>query len=513
MSRSRLSIAEPSHANGALSQANTGRSRARSAARAPPARPSKRIILCEDGTWLNSDNNSLKDALSIPSNITRLSRAIKSVSSDGIPQIVYYHFGVGGSSGSFKILNRLAGFNGDGIGEIIREGYEFVCNNYSLGDEIFLFGFSRGAYTARSIAGLIDNIGVLTKDGLPYLAEIYRDVKNEHDENYRPRHPDIPFPDKPPASDPAYKEQLQRRRMTILDVRIKVVGVWDTVGALGVPKVPLLTRLRLQSTTMHEFRFHDTALCDCVEYAFQALSLDERRASFQPCLWEKLEDNQTNLRQVWFPGAHSNIGGGYDDQQIATITFAWMVAQCQPFLDFDLDYVIDQWEDVEDYEKQHEDRARPWSFGTIFSGVTASYAALGTMVRKPGRYTVMDPVNGKETNEPLIDTREYIHPCVRARIKLKGPGIDDKGDYECKALVDWKLVVENDEGAKRPSIYWRARDKPPKGFPAELPEAPLKPLELELLEYDKETFDYVTKPSGVKRRSTQKRRSRSDDGR
>lgn len=503
MSRSRLSIAEPSQANGGLSQANTGRSRARSGVRQPSARPSKRLIICEDGTWLDSDNASLKGALAIPSNITRIARAIKNVSSDGIPQVVYYHFGVGGSGGFF---NKLSGFNGAGIDEIIREGYEFVCTNYSIGDEIFIFGFSRGAYAARSIAGLVDNIGVLSKDGLPSLAEIYRDVKYQHDDNYRPKHPDIPFPNKPSAADPAYKEQLQRRRLTRLECSIKVIGVWDTVGSLGVPKVPWLTRLGLQSSTMKEYRFHDTALCDCVEYAFQALSLDERRASFQPCLWEKLEGNQTTLRQVWFPGAHSNIGGGYDDQQIATITFAWMVAQCQPFLDFDLDYVVDQWEDVEDYQKHHEDRSRPWSFGTIFDGITSTYALLGTSTRKPGRYTMIDPSTGKETDEPLIDTREYIHPCVRARITLKGPGLNDKGDYECKSMTEWKLVVENEEGAKRPSIYWRSRDRPEKGFPGELPEAPLKPLEIELLEYDKDTFDYVTKPSGVRRRSTRKSR-------
>ena len=507
MSRSRLSVAEPSQANGGVSQANTGRSRARSNVRSGPVRPSKRLILCEDGTWLNTDGSNEKGDLSIPSNITRLERAIKPISSDGIPQICYYHYGVGGSGGVFS---RFAGFNGAGIDEIIREGYEFICSNYTVGDEIFIFGFSRGAYTARSIAGLIDQIGVLTKDGLPYLAEIYKDVKYENDDSYRPKHPDLPFPNKPSASDPAYREQLQRRRLTILNAPIKVVGVFDTVGALGIPKIPLLTRIGLQSTTMKDYRFHDTALGNCIEFAFQALSLDERRASFTPCLWEKMEGNQTVLRQVWFPGAHANIGGSYPDQQIATITLAWMVAQCQPFLDFDLDYVIDQWEDVEDYGKHHDGQARQWSFGKIFDGVTAVYALAGRMIRKPGRYCFVDPETGAATDEPLFDTHEYIHPCVRARFKLKGPGIEDRGIYDCKALMDWKLVIENEEGAKRPSIYWRARERPEKGFVGELPEAPLKPLELELLEYDRETYEYVVNPSGVRRRSVRKSRLPED---
>jgi hypothetical protein len=255
--------------------------------------------------------------------------------------------------------------------------------------------------------------------------------------------------------------------------------------------------------TMKEYSFYDTSLGNCIEYAFQALSLDERRYSFQPAVWEKLEGNQTNLRQVWFPGAHSNIGGGYDDQQIATITFAWMIAQCQSFLDFDVDYVYDQWDDVEEFYQKQKEKVRPWSFGTIFDGMMSYYALGGTVVRKPGRYCAIDPTNGKATDEPLVDTREYIHPCVRSRIKLRGPGIHDRGIYECKALLGWKLVIENEEGAKRPAIFWRARDKPPPGFARELPEAPLKQLELDLLDYDPETFDYVTKPSGTRKRRSQ----------
>ena len=501
---SRLSLPPPDEP----SLANTGRSRARS--KAPAAgRPSKRIILCEDGTWLNADSGSLKGALVIESNITRISRAIKPVSSDGIPQVVYYHYGIGAGN---TIFDRLQGLAGAGLNEFIREGYQFVADNYAPGDEIFLFGFSRGAYTARSIAGLIDQIGMLTKAGMPFLSEIFRDVRHQHDQNYEPKHPDVPFPNKPSARDPAYTRELRRRGLTRLDIPIKVIGVFDTVGALGVPKIGWLTRIGLQTKSMQDMRFYDTALSDCMENAFQALSLDERRYSFQPTLWEKLEGNTTTLRQVWFPGAHANIGGGYADQQIATLTLAWMVAQCQPFLDFDLDYVIDQWDASEEYYEKHNEKMRPWSFGKIWDGLSGIYVAGGVNIRKPGRQTMVDPATGRETHEPLIDTREFIHPCVRSRIKLGGPGIDDKGRYECKALRDWKLMIENDQGAKRPSIYWRARDQPEEGFVRELAEAPLKQLELEILEYDPETMEYVLKPSGVRRRSTRRssRAPRSD---
>ncbi|KAF2718853.1 hypothetical protein K431DRAFT_229884 [Polychaeton citri CBS 116435] len=470
-------------------------------------RPSKRLILCEDGSWLNAQSNSLKNSLAIPSNVTRLSRAVKAHSRDGIPQVVYYHFGVGASGG---IVDKIyGGISGDGLAEIVREGYDFVSSNYVLNDEIFLFGFSRGAFTARSIAGLIGEIGVLTKDGLPYFAEIFRDVQHMHDPNYVPKHPDLPFPDKPSASDPRYRYELQKRGLTRLSVSIKIVGVWDTVGSLGTPKVGWLQRVGLQSSVSKQMSFYDTSLSNCIENAFQALALDERRYSFQPAVWEKLNGNTTILRQVWFPGAHSNIGGGYDDQQIATISFAWMVAQCQPFIDFDIDYVLDQWEAAEDYYGRHEQRTRPWSFGKIFSGMTGFYALGGEKVRTPGRNYAVDPNTGRQTDDPLRDTHEYIHPCVRARIKLGGLGLEDKGRYECKALEDWKLYIEYGENSKRPNIFWKLRTKEKNVSTRVLPEAPLWQLEREIIEYDLETEDYVMNPSAVRQKRTP--RSRKGD--
>ena len=99
-----------------------------------------------------------------------------------------------------------------------------------MDDEIFLFGFSRGAFTARSIAGLIAGVGLLTKAGLPYLAEVFKDFENRGNPNYRPANLDSPFPNKPSASDPRYEEELEKRGLSRLDIDIKVVGVWDTVG-------------------------------------------------------------------------------------------------------------------------------------------------------------------------------------------------------------------------------------------------------------------------------------------
>lgn len=404
--------------------------------------------------------------------------------------------------------------SGAGLAEIVREGYTFLSTNYYPGDEIFIFGFSRGAFTARSIAGLIDNIGLLTKEGLPFLAEIFRDVQHRHDEHYRPKHPDVPFPNKVELRGRAYGKELERRHLTRLGITIKVVGVFDTVGALGTPKIGWLRRVGLQSSASKDLSFYDTSLSDCVENAFQALALDERRYAFQPTLWEKTPENTSTLRQVWFPGAHSNVGGGYDDQQIANITLAWMMSQCSPFLDLNPDYILDEMEMNDAYYEDHDQKIRPWSFGKIFDGMAGFYALGGSVIRTPGRYCAIDPRNGRETRDPLMDTHEYVHASVRARLKLGGPGINDSGLYDCKALQDWKLNIEQPaERGGRPNIYWKLRTREQDVSTRVMPEAPLWGMEKELLGYDRETMDYVLRPAAARPRKSRNPGRMSSGGR
>ncbi|TIA14653.1 hypothetical protein D6C81_06646 [Aureobasidium pullulans] len=448
---------------------------------------------------------SLKGGDDLASNVTRISRAIKPASSDSIPQIVYYHYGVGSQGG---IVDRVyGGATGQGLSEAVREGYSYLATNWEIGDEIFLFGFSRGAFTARAIAGLIDNIGMLTKDGLPYLAEIFRDVQHRHDPDYKPKHPNKPFKNKPSVMDPRYSHELERRGMTRLRVPIKVIGVWDTVGSLGTPRIGWLEKVGIQSSASKRMSFYDTRLCDCVEYAFQALALDERRSAFQPALWEKKPGNETVLRQVWFPGVHSNVGGGLEDQELANITLAWMMSQVTPFLDMDLDYVLDQQDDTERYYKESKQKPRSWSFGKIVDSMTGIYALGGATTRTPGRYYVVDPTDGRKTDIPLQSTHEYMHPSVRSRLRLKGPGVNDEGLYEPKALRDWKLYVEYD-GEKgrggRPDIFWKLRASDRNVTARTIPEAPLWPLERELLEIDPEIEDFVLRPAPTGRNSVRR---------
>lgn len=205
------------------------------------------------------------------------------------------------------------------------------------GDEIVLIGFSRGAFTVRSVAGLIRDIGLLTRSGMDYFYAIFKDNQNSRNPHYHDMFPDIPFPNKPPPGRQGvvdYRRRLEARDLTRAydadgrRIRILAVAVWDTVGSLGIPTLGWMQKIGMPKATK-DLKFFDTALSDTVQHAFQALALDEHRAPFSPAVWELREEDHVNvdLRQCWFSGAHSNIGGGYPDQEMANITMAWMMDQ------------------------------------------------------------------------------------------------------------------------------------------------------------------------------------------
>ncbi|KAF2747974.1 hypothetical protein M011DRAFT_401163 [Sporormia fimetaria CBS 119925] len=470
----------------------------------------KRLIVACDGTWLNSDNGMITGRISVPSNVTRLSRAIKTVSQDGIPQIVNYQMGVGAQG---NLVGRVVGgATGEGLADTIREAYSFLANNYHPGDEIFLFGFSRGAFTARSIAGLISEVGLLTKKGLHALPEVFADVQNRRNPNYVPKNPNQPFPNKPSANSPRYSRELEHRGLTRLDIPIKVVGVWDTVGSLGAPRIGWLTKVGLQSHESKEMCFYDTKLSNCIENAFQALALDEKRHSFAPAVWEKPEGNRTTLRQVWFPGVHSNVGGGIDDQQLANISLAWMMDQVEPFLDIRDEYLFEQDVENERYYRRDGQSVRPWSFGEIENSSTGIYALGGSKLRTPGLNHATDPHTLRPLARPLRNTHEYIHPSVRTRLRFNGPGIADKSVYDCPALTeDYKLVVDYEQvktDDDTPDVYWKLRWRDETGESRILPEAPLWRLERELCKRDPKMWEEVRRPAPTGRNGVGRRRER-----
>ena len=254
----------------------------------------KRIVICCDGTW-NSDNDAS------PSNVARLGDLARRDDPAGARQIVYYDSGVGTRVG---ILARLFdGATGYGLSENIRQAYRALIDAYEPGDALYFLGFSRGAFTVRSLAGLVRNCGVLRRDRRDLVAQAY--------DFYRGRDP-ARLPDAPAAV--AYRRENAVEPATF----IHFIGVWETVGALGVP-------LLRHSVINRSLRFHDLKLSSYVRNAFQALAIDEYRTLFRPAIWRQQPHARGQvMRQVWFIGSHSDVGGGYRDAGLSNIALDWL---------------------------------------------------------------------------------------------------------------------------------------------------------------------------------------------
>lgn len=192
---------------------------------------------------------------------------------------------------------------------------------------------------------------------------------------------------------------------------------------------------------------------------------------------------------------HSNVGGGYDDQQLANISLAWMMAQFAPFLDMFPDYMLQQEkENIHYYRTQHK-KVKTWSFGTIYNSLSGIYIFGGSTTRTPGKYYAVDPNTGQVTDRPLRDTCEYIHSSVRSRIRLHGPGSENHGSYNPKFSDDWILRIKRHDGKdKKPSIYWKARFEETNVNTRILPESPLWSFERQLLGLYKGMDEYVLHP-------------------
>ncbi|RMZ86252.1 hypothetical protein DV737_g68, partial [Chaetothyriales sp. CBS 132003] len=456
----------------------------------PTAPRMKRLIVACDGTWMDSDNGIINGKKQEPSNVSRLCWALKDTSRDGFAQVVNYVPGVGTSGGTLSRF--LGGAVGAGLKANISEAYNYLATNWNPKDELFLIGFSRGAFTARCVGGMVGDFGLLTKDGLPYFNEIFEDYNHRHDDNYFSKFPDIPFPDKG-RFDAHYVDQLQARGLTRLRIPIKVIAVWETVGSLGIPKIPILESLHLQSSDMHQYEFYDTRLNPYVENAFQALALDERRGPFSPAVWEKGNNDRVNLKQVWFPGVHSNVGGGYDDEALSDITLAWMMSRLEPFLDFREHYIAKIYAENRAYYKETGQKPRWWGFGELYNSLKGVYTFAGSTTRTPGNYHRIDPYTGRSTGKRLRNTNEYIHASARARIGLQGPGLADRGTYDPPALRDWSFnVVKGQPGnAGGNMVMWTNHAAAETGGQESMPEAMLMTTELALLGMSPRVADYI----------------------
>jgi uncharacterized protein (DUF2235 family) len=263
----------------------------------------KRLVVCCDGTWNRPDQ--LDQGIAAPTNVSKLALAVARRAPDGTEQVVFYLRGVG-----TRRLERMRGGGfGFGLSRNVQEAYRFVVENYEPGDELFFFGFSRGAFTARSTVGLVRNSGILRREHAGRIGEAYRLYRGRDDRT----HPN------------GIEAEMFRRMYAHPEEDIHFVGVWDTVGALGIPvdglRPPLLTK---------RWSFHDTTLSSHVKAAYHALSVDERRAPFKPTLWQQQEHATDQvLEQVWFAGVHCDVGGGYADPSLGEIPLLWMVRRAE----------------------------------------------------------------------------------------------------------------------------------------------------------------------------------------
>jgi uncharacterized protein (DUF2235 family) len=265
----------------------------------------KHLIVCCDGTWNTPDQED--DGLPAPTNVVRLHRCVSEATAAGVDQRTYYHPGVGTEGG---VLGRLTGgMYGRGISQNIQSAYHWLARNYAKGDKIFLFGFSRGAYTVRSLAGMIGRCGLLSLTKSIDAREGWKRVSEIYEGGYRHKQGKAWSP---PAS---WKFRIPKKRADA----VHFLGVWDTVGALGVPNDLALLNF---FDRPRNWMFHDTELGTGVTTARHAVALDEMRASFTPTMWT---NKHADMKQVWFPGVHSDVGGGYAQTGLADGALRWMI--------------------------------------------------------------------------------------------------------------------------------------------------------------------------------------------
>ncbi|KAF2013461.1 hypothetical protein BU24DRAFT_238667 [Aaosphaeria arxii CBS 175.79] len=491
---------------------------------------SRRIIICCDGTWQSSVD--IKE--NVPSNVTKLCRHIARIGHDKnnpskkFHQLVYYDSGVGTGNISSSEKRRQGGL-GAGLAENVIEAYNFIVLNYEPGDEIFCFGFSRGAYTARAVAGLVTDIGVIKPLDMQVFPAIYRAYKrNEEGKEFRDtdewkefingklsqRGHDLSASQRnngainraqsweiPPHGDLSGSEQSRK---------VKVVGVWDTVGSLGIPDVAIFDNSNLR--TKHGF--HNVKLNGSIEHAFHALALDEKRKAFRPTLWyipnELIKEGKPlpELKQVWFPGVHINSGGGSDDcitemkgdlEHLAMTSFCWMLQCISPYLTIDqtafhssmeqyqrwldtvrynctyhhetmFDWVKKKIPNIPIINPADDELAPPkrdpahvhsnfdygWGTGPIVDSYSGMYRLAGVYPRVPGHCQAeIYEDAGKEYKLQDVakygQTNEYIHPVCHYRDVVRGPELQS-------ALKDWTRNFEPEEHGKG-RFWWRIKDE------------------------------------------------------
>jgi uncharacterized protein (DUF2235 family) len=330
----------------------------------------KRLVLCFDGTWNNLTSHT---------KVSKLYSEIADETTGPSSQHKFYDEGVG--TGTFDRIR--GGVFGYGLDKNIRTGYAWLASLYEQGgaalaparsandpkrtgtacpkepapadasrrsngelfelpphssgrefvdgSQIFLFGFSRGAFTARSLGGLINYLGIPliergTTSAAVSLAD-HRKIKEAWDLYVaRPTAEERQAASGSKAQKIAKHDEEVRafREGGIYPVRLHFVGVWDTVGALGIPKVFDYDWVPRFSS---HYEFHDATLGESIRNAFHAVAIDEHRLPYAPTLWTKAQPTTEAVEQRWFPGAHADVGGGYEDALLPAPPLEWLAGR------------------------------------------------------------------------------------------------------------------------------------------------------------------------------------------
>jgi len=317
----------------------------------------KRIAICFDGTWNRPEETVGEE---FPTNVLQFARSIRPSDGTGVEQVVFYDWGIGSYHDQFR-----AGATGYGLEKNVMDGYRFLVHNYEPGDEIYLFGFSRGAYTARSLCGMINNCSILRKEHGNQIANAFKLYKTR---KY--------------TANGSHSMAWKRKYALSERTPIRFVGVWDTVGALGLPST-------FFGLIKDKDLFYDREIGSNIQVARHALALDEQREDFEPTIWEP--QPEVDLEQVWFAGVHSDVGGGYrPDKQghsLADVPLRWLADEAgKQALLFDDTF---EKKKLNPYAPQHDE----------YKG---KYKLLGRLVRRI---------------PPPDVNRTWVHPSVKARYR------------------------------------------------------------------------------------------------
>lgn len=308
----------------------------------------KRIIICADGTWNIRDQIDQDTGKRRPTNVTKIARAIRPRSHTGVDQVVFYHDGLGTHGPLDKVTG---GAFGHGIEDNVRSLYRNIVYNYVPGDELYFFGFSRGAFTVRTLVGFMNFVGLVEKDDDYFVPEIYSCYEKSKG-----------------LGTPEWQKAFRKIKDARPCPEITFIGVWDTVGALGAPGV--IGKIA-SSLNGNKYEYHNVGLHPSIRNAYHAMAIDERRTPFAPALWVRPAGWSGHLEQAWFAGVHSNIGGGYKPDGLANVALQWVASKAQASgLDLDRAYL--------NYFEAHFD-------AVLHDSMSAKYRLFGSFVRPIGQ--------------------------------------------------------------------------------------------------------------------------------